>query len=176
MTPALPEGTARAAFNAGLKRLEAERLRVDEDLIGLPLPEPLAGRPGLVIAVFPLAGSRPGDPGRVYPARALARLTLPATAAEAIQVIHPVALADMPADRPLGAPTRPEPPPPPENRLMNRRYMALMDQAAPQLARPDGDDQALRDELLALWQALLVPVLAPSYRLFAPRFCAWLGV
>ena len=180
MAPPWPPGTARAGFNAALAQLESGRLRVDEDLVGLPLPEPFSAQPGaerqpgLVVAVFPLVGSRPDDPGLIYPARALARVA-PGDG-PAIRIIHPVDMPDMPADRALGAPTRLHPPSPAENRLMNRRWMALMEQAAPQLARPRGEDQALRDEMLALWRALVVPVLAPSYRLFAPRFHAWLGI
>jgi hypothetical protein len=175
MAAPLHPGTVQRATRIGLAAAQAERNLSDEDFIGPALAEPIAhGRPGLVIAVFPTVGRRPGGANLCRPVSLIIRISLPDAT---IAFTHPVpahVVSGGAAEGYLGSFST-DPPPSLDQYLKDQAdWEAALDRAANAVAlNEESPDRPLLD---AIYRRLPWTMLRPTYATIAPTFLKWLSV
>lgn len=170
MSKSFPPGTIERARNAAL--VKAGPAVLEEDFIGPDLAEPVDGKPGLVFAVFPTSGRRPGGRNLCFPAKLVIRVTLPDLETIQISPIKSGAIPGKLADGTLGSFSVDAP-------ASVKGYMKdLADWTRGLEAVGDAvlrqADARERDALRDIYDRFPWKMLTPTYQAIAPTFLRWL--
>jgi hypothetical protein len=171
----LPAGTVTRAKKAGLASARAAQALKDEDFISPAFAEPLGyGVPGLVIAIFPTAGRRPGGINMCRPASLIIRVSLPDAKTAFSHVTSANAIPGIRSDGYIGSFATD----PPQSIADYDKDQSDWDKALDRCANAvaanlDSPDRAL---LAGIYQRLPWSMLRPTYAAMAPGFLRWLRV
>lgn len=170
MAKSFPPGSFDRAKNTAI--FQAGPAVSDEDFIGPAFAEPVDGKPGLVFAIFPTSGRRPGGPNLCLPAKLLIRVTLPDLEAIHISPIKPGAIPGKRIDGALGSFSE-DPPESIKTYLKSKADWSAALEAAGDavLLRSDVSE---RDTLRDFYDRFPWKMLQPTDQYIAPTFLRWL--
>ncbi len=171
MYTSFPAGTISRARKLGLAR--AGSAVSDEDFIGADLAEPVDGKPGLTLAIFPTVGRVPGGPNLCRPAKLLIRVSLPDGLLVYTHAIRPGSIPGARPDGFLGS-FSDDPPASVQDYMKDKNaWTDGLDRIGDAVARQTSAGE--RAALLAIYDRAPWKMLQPTYKAIAPTFIRWLS-